>query len=706
MRIAIVSLAASLFVASTAAAQSYGADEDALHTRIVEELRARDPAAAEAFDRARRRGYRLDHDEAERLYEEVERRVPDASHGYRMHARLLMSVHDDARALALARRAVELDRSAIDLATLSIVLSTSDVPAPAQLDEAARLADEAVLARPDEPWGYAARLSAAAATDDEAGMRRAAADLERVADPTTAAHELAHGAARARRRAPEGEAPLVARELLERARALAPDDEHVLLVRAMFALEEYDEQAALAAARRAVEVEPDSARAHTALVAAHALNGDWDAAQQALDAARERGLDDGTYEALASSLSFQRSFVWIALAAVVGIPTGAYVGTILFLLLAGWALSRLTLRAASRLPTETSGRAIGMAGWLRWTYRVVLWLCCAFYYASLPLIVIGMILLVVGVLLAFLAIGIIPIKLMLIIGLVALVTIGAILKSVFVRVRDEDPGPRLDVGAHPRFAAVLEEVAGRVRTRPVDSVFLTPGTDIAVTERGGFFRQLRRKTDRTLILGIGVLEGMSVQQLKAILAHEHGHFRNEDTAGGSFALSARRSLTLMAIGLVQGGVASKLNPAWWFTVLFSKVFARISQGASRLQEVLADRWAAYAYGSDAFVAGLRHVIAATVRFDARANLTLNEIVERRAPLANFYRFVPAQAADEGAIEDAIEQELTREPTAYDSHPAPRDRIEWVSALAARGEGEPTPRRRGASSKTARSSSGC
>lgn len=686
--LSLLSLAASLLVASTAAAQTYGADEDALHARIVAELRARDPAAADAFDRARRGDYGLGHDEALRLYEEVERRVPDASHGYRAHSHMI--VGDDARAVELARRAVELDRSAIDLASLSISLSGSDAPTPAQLDEAAALADEAVTASPEEPWGYSARLAAAVANGRDTDARSAAAELERVTDPRTAAHGLAAGAWRGLFRAPEAEPPPLARELLERATALAPDDEQVSIVQTMFAMQRYDAPAALAAARRAVDVSPASARAHAVLAAAYATNGEYEAAQRALDTAHERGLPDGMYEDVASSISLQRSFVWIVLAVIVGAPVGAYVGTILFLLLAGWALSRLTLRAAARLPTETSGRAVGMAAWLRWTYRAVLWLCCAFYYASLPLIVIGMILLVVGVFLAFLAIGIVPIKLMFIVGLAALVTIGAILKSLFVRVRDEDPGPRLDVAAHPRFAALLEEVAARVRTRRVDSVFLTPGTEIAVTERGGFFRQLRRKTDRTLILGIGVLEGMSTQELKAILAHEHGHFRNEDTAGGSFALAARRSLMLMAIGLVQGGVASKLNPAWWFTLLFSKVFARISQGASRLQEVLADRWAAYAYGSDAFVSGLRHVIAASVRFDARAKATLQEVVDSRAPLANFYRYTPAQADDADAIERAIEEELTREPTAYDSHPAPRDRIAWVSALASSGEGSPDP----------------
>ena len=56
----------------------------------------------------------------------------------------------------------------------------------------------------------------------------------------------------------------------------------------------------------------------------------------------------------------------------------------------------------------------------------------------------------------------------------------------------------------------------------------------------------------------------------------------------------------MAIGLAEGGAASSINPAWWFVRGFHSVFLRISQGASRLQEGLADRWAAFAYGSKSF----------------------------------------------------------------------------------------------------------
>ena len=60
---------------------------------------------------------------------------------------------------------------------------------------------------------------------------------------------------------------------------------------------------------------------------------------------------------------------------------------------------------------------------------------------------------------------------------------------------------------------------------------------------------------RALVLGAGVLDGMKLRAFKGILAHEYGHFHNEDTAGGGFALAVRRSVLTMAVGL--GPVATQ-----------------------------------------------------------------------------------------------------------------------------------------------------
>src|SRR4029079_11659575 len=180
-------------------------------------------------------------------------------------------------------------------------------------------------------------------------------------------------------------------------------------------------------------------------------------------------------------------------------------------------------------------------------------------------------------------------------------------------------------------------------------VYLTPGTDLAVFERGGMLRQLRGNTERCLILGVGVLDGLELAPFKAILAHEYGHFSNQDTAGGGFALAVRRSLFTMAHHLAAGGAATWYNPAWWFVNGFHRVFLRISQGASRLQEVLADRWAAFTYGAAAFERGLRHVIERSVYFDAHADAALGKAIQTKIPLANLYQVEPARLPDQADL---------------------------------------------------------
>ncbi len=362
----------------------------------------------------------------------------------------------------------------------------------------------------------------------------------------------------------------------------------------------------------------------------------------------------------------------------------AWIGTLVLLFAGGGLLSWATLRAARRVPPQPSGQAQGADALLRRVYRAVLWMSCAFYWVSIPLVALVVLAAAGGLIYLLFSIGRIPIKLVLIIVVLAGVTLKSIVKSLFVRTTDDDPGLRLDLTGQPRLRALLDEVAARIGTRPVDNVYLTPGTDLAVMERGGMMRQLAGQTERCLILGVGVLEGLDQGSFKAILAHEYGHFSNQDTAGGGFALAVRRSMMTLARHLAEGGAATWYNPAWWFVTGFHRVFLRISQGASRLQEVLADRWAAFTYGAAAFERGLRHVIERSVLFDAHADVALNSAIAARTPVVNLYQFSPAELPGQADLSYKIAEELRRQPTPYDSHPAPLDRFAWVHAVAGLG----------------------
>jgi Zn-dependent protease with chaperone function len=409
----------------------------------------------------------------------------------------------------------------------------------------------------------------------------------------------------------------------------------------------------------------------------------WGEARQELALARAAGLPLEESELLLSVIDAYEPY-YLRFLDVASPLIAAWAASFVLLLALGFVLSAMTLRASRRVPREAHGHPTGPDAVLRKVYRVVLWLSCAYYFVSLPIIV----LLVFGVgalmVQAMLAAGRIPIKLVAIVGFVVIATAWAVLKSLFVRAVESEPGDNLDPRAHPRLAAALNEVAASVGTRPVDAVFMTPGTDIAVFERGGIYKQLGGTTERCLILGAGVLQGMKVREFKGILAHEYGHFQNEDTAGGCFSLAMQRSLFAMAASLGQNGAATWYNPAWLFLRGFYWVFIRISHGASRLQEVLADRWAAFTYGSRAFERGLTHAIAQSIRFDQRAEEAIRTAIEQRAPLANFYVDETPEHARSGEVEQAIEDALTAPGSPFDSHPPPVERIAWVRLIDAEG----------------------
>lgn len=119
------------------------------------------------------------------------------------------------------------------------------------------------------------------------------------------------------------------------------------------------------------------------------------------------------------------------------------------------------------------------------------------------------------------------------------------------------------------------------------------------------------------------------------------------------------------------------NLAFQFLRLYHFLFRRISYGATRLQEILADRSAARLYGAPAFEEGLRHVVRRQVEF---RSVALNEAKlsnRGRTPFRNVYT-LPAEAAT--SIDDEVEKLLQRETSEDDTHPAPVDRFRYVQRV--------------------------
>jgi Zn-dependent protease with chaperone function len=264
----------------------------------------------------------------------------------------------------------------------------------------------------------------------------------------------------------------------------------------------------------------------------------------------------------------------------------------------------------------------------------------------------------------------------LIVFLGAVFTLYALLRSLFIQIDDsKDPGLAVTESNAPALWAMARDVATTVGTRPVDEIWMTPGTELAVYERGDARSHLSTRSCRALLLGAGVLEGLGENAFRAILAHEYGHFSHRDTAGGDVALRVQNGMHAFAVALAEAGFATGWNLAYVFLQLYSFLFRRISYGATRLQEILADRLAIQKFGLGAFKEGLTHVIRRSLVFDHAVGAEIDDAIDNKRPLANLYTLPPLSDkwTCEG-IENSVEDALNQETTEDDTHPSPKDRF--------------------------------
>jgi hypothetical protein len=192
------------------------------------------------------------------------------------------------------------------------------------------------------------------------------------------------------------------------------------------------------------------------------------------------------------------------------------------------------------------------------------------------------------------------------------------------------------------------------------------------------------KAERILILGVGVLNGFSQNAFRAVLAHEYGHFNHRDTAGGDVALRVNSDMVIFARAMYLSGQAVWWNLAFNFLRVYHFIFRRISHGATRLQEILADRVAVYNYGAHSFKEGLSHVIRRDLEFSHLAGRELEAAVSARRSVQNLYELNDISHAEKN-IEEDYNNAINRLTTEDDTHPSPAHRFSLASRIISRGE---------------------
>jgi Zn-dependent protease with chaperone function len=429
---------------------------------------------------------------------------------------------------------------------------------------------------------------------------------------------------------------------------------------------------------RLLRIAPTFPFTHMYIGLLYVNDGKWESAEKELRYAEKLGapaeaiqpiLDSG----ISRNASIIRAIRWGAIAFVLW-----FIGFgVLYLV--GTNLSKAMMQAITKASSIPKVEVSPEEKQIRSRYRKVITILSFYYYISIPFVILSLFLVVAVILYFFLSIGFLTYSIVGILIIMLLGTLFAVFRALFSRSKKSKPGRELLRKDEPDLWLIAEEAARKIETRPVDSILITPGIDIAVYEEGSIYKKLRGKGYRNLILGMGVLQGLSKDQFAAILAHEYGHFSNRDTAGGDLAKNVTLSLDKMAESLSRTGAGQIINPAMWFIIGYSRIFFRITRGASRLQEILADRYAAKAYGGKNFIDGLKNLIRQSVYFPVQAGNGLKNLVEKNQTVTNLYDLpVPENLSED--LEKQYEETMNRTTSEYDSHPAPQERIDYIEKL--------------------------
>lgn len=263
------------------------------------------------------------------------------------------------------------------------------------------------------------------------------------------------------------------------------------------------------------------------------------------------------------------------------------------------------------------------------------------------------------------------------------IAIAAALLWSLVPKRDKfkAPGPLLDRAAHPRLFVELDNIADSLDEKLPREIYLVGEMNAFVADRGGV---LGFGSRRIMGLGLPLLSLLTVDEFRAILAHEFAHYYGGDTRLGPWVYKTRSAIIRVfenvgSLGEFARFAFLQLMYVVVTTILkwYFQLFMRVTNLISREQEFRADELACIVVGSEPLISGLRTIHSADSAWPAYWNSEISPVLlEGRLPAIGqgFAHFVAVPGISK-QVSAILEERLKSEKTEpYDTHPPLRDRI--------------------------------
>lgn len=229
-----------------------------------------------------------------------------------------------------------------------------------------------------------------------------------------------------------------------------------------------------------------------------------------------------------------------------------------------------------------------------------------------------------------------------------------LLKSlVALRRRRLDGLVEVTASSEPRLVAFVHRIADEVGAKRPKRIYLSDSVNAAVFFDVGFWN-LIIPTKKNLELGLGLINVLSLDELKAVVAHEFGHFAQRSMGVGSWVYLAQ---SLVGDLITRRDILDKgldflsridLRVAWvgWLMRLIVwslralvehafRVLLRINRLLSQQMEFQADLVSVRAAGSDSLVHALHRLGAADEAWMRAANFTAGQALNGKRVLDLF-----------------------------------------------------------------------
>jgi heat shock protein HtpX len=263
--------------------------------------------------------------------------------------------------------------------------------------------------------------------------------------------------------------------------------------------------------------------------------------------------------------------------------------------------------------------------------------------------------------------------------LICLFAAGVILWSIVPRGEHfAAPGPLLEETKYPRLFAEIKSISQAICQEMPSAVYLLPEANSFVFQAGGFACLGSR---RVMGIGLPLLKTLTCTQLRAVLAHEFGHYYGGDTKLGPWVYRTRSMVIRTVSGLRSNNTLLYLIRLPFYG--YGKMFLRITLAVYRRQEYNADKLAARVAGAGNTIEALRTIHGVAPAWNAYWSNEYAPVLGAGyvPPLADgFGRFLKAKPVAQKVSEIVAQKMQNARTDPYDSHPALKDRIAALGAL--------------------------